>query len=61
MLGASDKKSIAGIKLCGGWYWTLLGIFVMFSCGAVYLGVKWSKEEQDLRKKCNINYFETEV
>jgi hypothetical protein len=60
-LGSSDKKSIADLKLCGGWYWTMLGIFVCASIGAVYLGVKWSKDEQALRKKCGINYFETEV
>lgn len=61
MLGSSDKKSIANLKLCGLWYWMILLIFVVVSVGAVYLGVKWGQTEQALRKKCKISYFESEV
>ncbi len=60
-LGSPIFPSIDGVPLCGSIYWSIQGLFIVI-CGIVtYFVVKINKKEQDLRKKYNVNFVESEV
>jgi uncharacterized membrane protein YfcA len=60
-LGSKHTDSIVGIKMCTWEYWMILCAFLGLCIVAVFVGTKWSKEEQALRKKCKMNYSEDEL
>ena len=60
-LGSPDEKSIIGIRLCGGWYWGLQGIYVIICVVTAIWMVSVNKESQKLKKKYGVNYLQGEI